>query len=159
MGSRMGVMEAAEARGSITPEVITFVSNKRLATAAGIVKEIIVTPIAIIIGAVIAVIITVVIHRSIYAGARGQCEQRRGAQDHFQFIVHDEPLAPALPDQVRLRHGIRPCHLRKLLVGAEFAPPIPERTIRRTLLGLPKFMAETPGVFICNTLHGPRHTL
>jgi hypothetical protein len=49
MGSRMGMVEAAEAGSGITPEVITFVSNKRLAIAAGMVKEIIIAPIAIII--------------------------------------------------------------------------------------------------------------
>jgi copper homeostasis protein CutC len=61
MGAHMGVMEAVEARGSIMPEVVTFVSNKGLTNSAGIVEEIIVAPIAVIIWAVIAVVITVVI--------------------------------------------------------------------------------------------------
>jgi hypothetical protein len=74
VGAHMGVMEAAEARSGVTPEVITFVSNKRLATAAGIVKEIVVAPIAIIIRAVIAIVITVVVDRTIHAGARRKRE-------------------------------------------------------------------------------------
>ena len=92
MGSHMGVMEAVEARGSIMPEVITLVSNKGLTNSAGIVEEIIVAPIAVIIWAVIAIVITVVVHRTVYAGARGQPEQRGSAEKHFQFIAHDVSL-------------------------------------------------------------------
>ena len=76
VGSHMGVMEAVEARGSIVPEVITLVSNKGLTNSAGIVEEIIVAPIAIIIWAVIAVVITVVVHWTIYAGTSSYGEQR-----------------------------------------------------------------------------------
>ncbi len=47
MGSHMSVMEAVEARRGDTPEVIAFVSNKRPASATGIIKEIIIAPIAI----------------------------------------------------------------------------------------------------------------
>jgi len=79
MGSRMSVMEAVEAWGGVTPEVITFIPNKRLADAAGIVKEIVIAPIAIIIWAVIAVVITVVVHRTIYTGTSRHCEQRGSA--------------------------------------------------------------------------------
>ena len=69
MGSHMGVMEAVEARGSIMPEVITLVSNKGPTNSAGIVEEIIVAPIAVIIWAVIAVVITIVVHRPACADA------------------------------------------------------------------------------------------
>ena len=79
MGSHMGVMEAVEARGSIMPEVITLVSNKGLTNAAGIIEEIIVAPIAIIIRAVIAVIITVVVRRPACGGTAGQYEQHGSA--------------------------------------------------------------------------------
>src|ERR1700677_399686 len=93
--SRMSIMEAAEARGSTTPEVIALISNKGLADAARIVKVIIITPIAVIIGAIEAVVIAVVVHRTIYASARRQCEQRRSAQGHFHFTVHIEPSVAA----------------------------------------------------------------
>ena len=69
VGSNMSVMEAAEARCGIMPEVIAIISYKRPATAARIVKEIIVAPIAIIIRAVIAIVIAVVIHRPACGGA------------------------------------------------------------------------------------------
>jgi hypothetical protein len=72
MGSHMGVMEAVEARGRIMPEVIAFISHKGPATAAGIVEEIIVAPIAVITWAVIAVVITVVVHRPACSGTAGQ---------------------------------------------------------------------------------------
>ena len=75
----MSVMEAVEAWGGVTPEVITFIPNKRLADAAGIVKEIVIAPIAIIIWAVIAVVITVVVRRPARGGTAGQCEQHGSA--------------------------------------------------------------------------------
>jgi hypothetical protein len=105
MGSHMGVMEAVEARGGVTPEVITFIPNKRPTTAAGIVKEIIIAPIAVIIWAVIAVVITVVVHWTIYAGTSSHGEQRVSAQDHFEILVHDKPLV---------------CYRRKLRTAAIF---------------------------------------
>ena len=71
VGSHVGVMEAVEARSSITPEMTTLVSNKGLTNAAGIIEEIIVAPIAVIIWAVIAVVIAVVVHRTIYARTSG----------------------------------------------------------------------------------------
>jgi hypothetical protein len=92
MGSHMGMMETVEARGGIMPEVIAFISHKGPATAAGIVEEIIVAPIAVIIWAVIAVVITVVVYRPACSGTAGQYEQHRSAQDHFKLIVHDKPL-------------------------------------------------------------------
>ena len=61
VGSGMGVMEAVEARSSITPEMTTLVSNKGLTNAAGIIEEIIIAPIAVIIWAVIAVVIAVTV--------------------------------------------------------------------------------------------------
>jgi hypothetical protein len=48
VGSRMGVMEAVEARSGAMLEVIALVWNKGLATAAGIVKGVIVAPIAVV---------------------------------------------------------------------------------------------------------------
>jgi hypothetical protein len=48
VGSHMGVMEAVEARGSAMLEMITFVWNKGLTAASGIVKEIIVALIAVV---------------------------------------------------------------------------------------------------------------
>ena len=48
VGSRMRVMEAVEPRSGAMLEVITFVWNKGLAAAAGIVKGVIVAPIAVI---------------------------------------------------------------------------------------------------------------
>jgi hypothetical protein len=82
VGSHVGVMEAVESRGSIMPKVITFVSNKGLTNAAGIIEEIIVAPIAVIIWAVIAVVITIVVHRPACGNTAGQCEQHGSAQDH-----------------------------------------------------------------------------
>ena len=79
VGSHMGVMEAVEAGGSLMPEVIAFVSNKGPTNSAGIVEEIIVAPIAIIIWAVIAVVITVVIRRPSCGGTAGQYEQHGSA--------------------------------------------------------------------------------
>lgn len=69
MGSHMGVMEAVEPRGSIMPEVITVVSNKGSTAAAGIIKEIIIAPVAVIHWAVVTVVITVVVHRPACANA------------------------------------------------------------------------------------------
>jgi hypothetical protein len=82
VGSHVGVMEAVESRGSIMPKVITFVSNKGLTNAAGIIEEIIIAPIAVIIWAVIAVVITIVVHRPACGNTAGQCEQHGSAQDH-----------------------------------------------------------------------------
>jgi hypothetical protein len=95
--SHMGVMESVVARGGIMPEVIAFVSNKGQTNATGIVKEIIVAPIAIIQGAVISIVITVIIYRPVCADAPCQYEERGGAKNHFQVIVHDEHLRPAGP--------------------------------------------------------------
>jgi hypothetical protein len=44
----MGAMEAVEAWSGAMLEVITFVWNKGLTAAAGIVKEVIVAPIAVV---------------------------------------------------------------------------------------------------------------
>ena len=93
MRSHMGVVEAVEARGGIMPEVIAFISHKGPATAAGIVEEIIVAPIAVIIRAVIAIVITVVVYWAARSGAAGQCEQHGSAQDYFKWVVRDKPLA------------------------------------------------------------------
>ena len=93
VGPHMGIMEAVEARGTITPEVVTVISDKGLASATGIVKEIIIAPIAVIHWAVVSVVITVVVVRwPISAGARRQCKQRGSTQNHFQFTFHDELL-------------------------------------------------------------------
>ena len=48
VGSHMGLMEGVKARSGTTPEVITIVWNKGPTSAAGIVKEIIVAPIAVV---------------------------------------------------------------------------------------------------------------
>jgi phosphotransferase system glucose/maltose/N-acetylglucosamine-specific IIC component len=98
MGSHMGVMEAAEARSGVTPKVITFIPNKRPATTAGKIKEIVIAPIAVIIWAVIAVVIAVVVHWAIYARTSGYGEEGAGAQDQFEFLVHDKPLVLALEE-------------------------------------------------------------
>src|ERR1700733_1277935 len=76
MGSDMSVMEGVEACSRAMLEMIAFVTNKGPAGVAGIVKEVIVTPIAVVERAVIAVIITIVIHRRACAGPRCQCETR-----------------------------------------------------------------------------------
>jgi hypothetical protein len=70
----MGVMEAAEPRGSVTPKMTGPVSNKGLAPASRKVKEIIITPIAIIHRAIVAVVVTVVGYWTIRAGTSRQCE-------------------------------------------------------------------------------------
>src|SRR5580698_4892559 len=106
VGSHMGVMEAVEARCSITPEVIAFVSNKGPADAARIIEEIIVAPIAVIIWAVIAVVITVVVHRPARGGTTSQCKQLGSAQDHFQFASHDELLWAAIDGSSPISSGI-----------------------------------------------------
>lgn len=103
VGSRMSVMEASEARRGDVPEVIVVVSNKRLAPPTGIIKEIIIAPIAFKQWAIVAVVIAVVIHRAICADASGQYEQRRSAENHFQFVVHTNPLHRHSPDQVLSR--------------------------------------------------------
>lgn len=100
VGSRMSVMEASEARRGDAPEVIAVVSNKRLASPAGIIKEIIIAPIAFKQRAIVAVVIAVVIHRAVCADAPGQYEQRASAENHFQFVVHTNPLHRHSPDQV-----------------------------------------------------------
>jgi len=46
--SHMGLMEGVEARSGATPEVTAFVTNEGPTCASGIVKEVIVTPIAIV---------------------------------------------------------------------------------------------------------------
>src|SRR5580698_1622623 len=97
VGPHMSGMEAIEARGGGTPEVITFITNKRLASATGMVKEVVIAPIAVKRWAVISIIITVVVHWPVCGGARCQCEQRSSPQNRFQFLAHDNVLVPALP--------------------------------------------------------------
>src|ERR1700683_4076353 len=91
--SHMGLMEGVKARSGATLEMVTFVANKWPTRAAGIVKEVIVAPIAVIHWAVVAVVVAIVIHRPIYAGACCQCEQRGSGQSRFHCVFQDE-----LPD-------------------------------------------------------------
>lgn len=48
VGARMGLMEGMEARGRAVLEVTAFVSHKRPARAPGIIKGVIVAPIAVV---------------------------------------------------------------------------------------------------------------
>jgi len=61
----MVLMERVETRGGATLEVITFVTNKGPTGAAGMVEEVIIAPIPVIHWAIVAVIISVVIHRPV----------------------------------------------------------------------------------------------
>lgn len=102
--SHMSLMKGVEARSGVTPEVIISVWNKGPTRTTGIVKEAIVAPIAVIQGAVIAVIIAVVVHRPAWAGAPCQCEQRGSGQSRFQCVLHE--YLPD-PDIRRINFG---CH-------------------------------------------------
>jgi hypothetical protein len=98
MGARMSVMEAVEARRGDVPEVIAFVANKRLASATGIVKEVIIAPIAVVQWAIVSVVIAIVVHRPVCADASGQYKQRGSAENHFQFVAHVNPLYRHSPE-------------------------------------------------------------
>ena len=94
--SHMGVMEAVEARSGAMLEVISFVWNKGLTAAAGIIEEIIVAPIAVIHWTVVTVVITIVVRGAICACARCQCEKRGCAQSQVQFVFHGELPRPII---------------------------------------------------------------
>lgn len=87
--SHMGLMEGAEARSAATPEVTAFVTNEGPTCASGIVEEVIVAPVAIVQRAIVAIVITVAVHRPAWADAPCQCEQRGSGQGRFQCVSHD----------------------------------------------------------------------
>jgi hypothetical protein len=70
VGPHMGVMEAVVTRSGAMLKVITFVSNKGLASATRMVKEIIITPIAVVQWAVVAIVEAVIVHWPVRACAR-----------------------------------------------------------------------------------------
>ena len=102
MRSRMRVMEAIEARSGFMPEMISLVSNIGPATAAGIIKEVIVAPITVVHGAIVTVIITVIVHRRAGTGGNvtalaGCYGQQRGSGENL-FPYADQLGQLGLPD-------------------------------------------------------------
>jgi hypothetical protein len=65
MRPHMSMMKTIEAGGRIMPEMVTFVPNKGPTIATGIIEVIIIAPIAVIVWAIIAIVITVIVHGSI----------------------------------------------------------------------------------------------
>jgi hypothetical protein len=68
-------MEGSKSCRGVAPEVVSAISNKWLTATAGTVKEIVVSPIAIVKGAVIPVIIAIVIHWAAWGAWAGACRQ------------------------------------------------------------------------------------